>query len=58
MLAISPSFDLLSPAAQRRYLQAHLKDALFNLRYAGHPVYKAQCQERVDALLHKMAEVA
>ena len=56
MIAISPAFDLLSTAAQRRYLEAHLQDALIDLRLA-HPAHKARCQERVDALLHKMAEV-
>lgn len=57
MSTISPSFDLLSPAAQRRYLEAHLKDALIDLRLA-HPAHKGPCNERVNALLHKMAEIA
>ena len=56
MIAISPAFDLLSTAAQRRYLAAHLQDALIDLRLA-HPAYKARCQERVDALNAKIAEI-
>jgi hypothetical protein len=56
MIAISPAIDHLSTDAQRRYLEAHLKDALIDLRLA-HPAHKARCQDRVDALLHKLAEV-
>lgn len=55
----SPSHPaVFAPAAgQCRYLEAHLLDALIDLRLA-HPAHKARCQERVDALLHKMAEIA